>query len=62
MNEKIIFNADDFGISKGVNVAIKKAYDEGILNSASLMVNQKYAADAVEMSKNMPDLMLLPAN
>ena len=58
MNEKIIFNADDFGISKGVNVAIKKAYDEGILNSASLMVNQKYAADAVQMSKNMPDLML----
>ena len=58
MNEKIIFNADDFGISKGVNAAIKKAYDEGILNSASLMVNQKYAADAVEMSKNMPDLML----
>ena len=58
MNEKIIFNADDFGISRGVNAAIKKAYDEGILNSASLMVNQKYAADAVQMSKKMPDLML----
>lgn len=58
MNAKIIFNADDFGISKGVNAAIKKAYDEGVLNSASLMINQKYATDAVQMSKNMPNLML----
>ncbi len=58
MNNRIIFNADDFGISKGVNAAILKAYNEGILNSASLMVNQKYAKEAVEMHKKMPDLEL----
>lgn len=51
-----IFNADDFGISKGVNAAIVKAHREGILNSASLMINQKYAAEAVKLAKEMPEL------
>lgn len=51
-----IFNADDFGISKGVNAAIVKAHREGILNSASLMINQKYAAEAVNLAKEMPEL------
>lgn len=56
MTLKKIFNADDFGISKGVNAAIVKAHREGILNSASLMINQKYAADAVKLAKKMPEL------
>ncbi len=56
MSFKKIFNADDFGISLGVNAAIEKAHKEGILNSASLMVNQKYAAQAVELAKQMPEL------
>lgn len=58
MKQNIIFNADDFGISKGVNAAIFEAYNEGVLNSASLMVNQKYANEAVKMHKDMPNLML----
>ena len=53
---KKIFNADDFGMTLGVNAAIIRAYNEGILNSASLMVNQKYADKAVEAAKQMPDL------
>ena len=56
MTLKKIFNADDFGISKGVNAAIVKAHREGILNSASLMINQKYASDAVKLAKEMPEL------
>lgn len=56
MNGRIIFNADDFGISHGVNEAICHAHKKGILNSASLMVNQKYAREAVELAKDMPDL------
>lgn len=54
----IIFNADDFGISKGVNAAIIESYQNGILNSASLMVNQKYAREAVAAAEKMPDLAL----
>ena len=53
---KIIFNADDFGISRGVNAAIIAAHTEGILNSTSLMVNQEFAAEAVVAAKNMPEL------
>lgn len=53
---KKIFNADDFGISKGVNAAIVQAHKDGILNSTSLMINQKYAVEAIEAAKMMPDL------
>lgn len=56
MELKKIFNADDFGISHGVNAAIIQAHREGILNSTSLMVNQKYAKEAIEAAKQMPDL------
>lgn len=56
MGLKIIFNADDFGISRGVNAAICEAHNKGILNSASLMVNQEFAAEAVEAAKKMPNL------
>ncbi len=55
---RIIFNADDFGISRGVNQAIIRAHNEGILNSASLMVNQKYAKEAVVATAAMPNLEL----
>lgn len=56
MTLKRIFNADDFGISKGVNAAIEQAHKEGILNSTSLMINQKYAGEAIEAAKQMPNL------
>ena len=52
----IIFNADDFGMSKGVNAAIYKAHTEGILNSTSLMINQQFAMQAVDLAKKMPKL------
>jgi len=53
---KKIFNADDFGISRGVNAAIIQAHKEGILNSTSLMINQKYAGEAIKAAEEMPDL------
>ena len=56
MTLKKIFNADDFGISRGVNAAIVKAHREGVLNSASLMINQKFAEEAVKQAKEMPNL------
>lgn len=53
---KKIFNADDFGISCGVNAAIIEAYSKGILNSTSLMINQEFAQEAVAAMQKMPDL------
>lgn len=53
---KKIFNADDFGMSRGINQAIAKAYHEGILNSTSIMINLKFVDEALELKKEMPDL------
>jgi predicted glycoside hydrolase/deacetylase ChbG (UPF0249 family) len=45
---KVIFNADDFGLCKGQNEGIIKAYEEGVVRSATLMVNMPGTAEAVE--------------
>ena len=58
MSGKVIFNADDFGATRGINQAIIEAYNQGILNAASLMINQKYALEAVELSKKTEGLEL----
>ncbi len=39
MKKKLIVNADDFGLSPGVNKGIIEAYLNGILSSTTLMVN-----------------------
>jgi hopanoid biosynthesis associated protein HpnK len=50
----LIVNADDFGASKSANSAIRQAHLEGILTSASLMVNGDYADQAVEIARANP--------
>ncbi|MGB3343726.1 MAG: carbohydrate deacetylase [Aequorivita sp.] len=46
---RIVFNADDFGLSNGVNQGILKCYLEGVLNSATLLTNFDYFEEAVEL-------------
>ena len=53
---KVIFNADDFGISTEVNEAIERAHREGVLRAASLMVAAPATADAVARARRLPDL------
>ncbi|MDQ3012195.1 MAG: hopanoid biosynthesis-associated protein HpnK [Acidobacteriota bacterium] len=52
----LIINGDDFGYSEAVNRAIIQAYCEGVLTSASLMVNERAAAEAVALAKANPKL------
>ncbi len=52
----LIINGDDFGYSEAVNRAIIQAHREGVLTSASLMVNERAADQAVEMAKQNPNL------
>lgn len=54
--KKLIFNADDFGISQGVNEAIFRAHTQGVLNSTSIMITLKYVPQALELAKQMPNL------
>ncbi len=56
MTRRVIFTADDFGLSDAVNEGIERAHREGLLTSASLMVGAPAAADAVERAKRMPGL------
>jgi chitin disaccharide deacetylase len=53
---RLIVNADDFGQSHSVNAAVVQAHRQGILTSASLMVNETGFAEAVAMAKENPRL------
>jgi predicted glycoside hydrolase/deacetylase ChbG (UPF0249 family) len=52
----LIVNADDFGMSCGVNRGIIEAYLHGIVTSASLMVRWPDARDAAECAAANPGL------
>jgi chitin disaccharide deacetylase len=54
----LIVNADDFGLSPGVNRGIIAAHEQGIVTSASLMVRWPAAAEAVAYSREHPGLSL----
>jgi hopanoid biosynthesis associated protein HpnK len=53
---RLIVNADDFGLSFSVNAAVVRAHREGILTSASLMVNEPGFDEAVKLAKENPRL------
>src|SRR4051794_9597444 len=53
---RLIVNADDFGRSHSINEAVIGAHREGILTSASLMVNESAAGEAVELARENPKL------
>ncbi len=48
---RLIVNADDFGRSRSINQAVIRAHREGILTSASLMVNEPGFEEAVALAK-----------
>jgi len=56
VSRRLIVNADDFGRSRSINQAVIRAYREGILTSASLMVNEPDCAEAVALAKENPKL------
>ncbi len=51
-----IVNADDFGMSHGVNRGVAEAHEQGILTSASMMVRWSAAGDAASYARNHPTL------
>jgi hopanoid biosynthesis associated protein HpnK len=53
---RLIVNADDFGRSHSINQAVIRAHREGILTTASLMVNGQAADEAVELARQNPRL------
>lgn len=55
-NRRLIVNADDFGLTEGVNAGIVAAFQKGILRSASLMANGGGFDDAIRLALENPGL------
>jgi len=53
---RLIVNADDFGRSPSINEAVVQAHQNGILTTASLMVNGEAAQAAAEAARENPRL------
>ena len=53
---RLIVNADDFGRSASINQAVIRAHREGILTTASLMVNEPAFEEAVALARDNPTL------
>jgi predicted glycoside hydrolase/deacetylase ChbG (UPF0249 family) len=54
----LIFNADDFGQSLGINRGIIECHRRGVLTSTSLMVTGKAVNEAVALSRENPRLAI----
>jgi hopanoid biosynthesis associated protein HpnK len=52
----LIITADDFGLHASVNIAVERAYRDGVLSAASLMVAAPAAGDAVARARANPGL------
>lgn len=53
---RLIVNADDFGLTSGVNRAIIEGNRSGIVTSATLMANAKATYSAIDLAKVQPSL------
>ena len=54
----LIVNADDFGMTDGINSGVIEAYSRGVVTSASLMVKQPRAGEAAKLAAANPRLGL----
>ncbi|KGY10889.1 hypothetical protein NM22_18540 [Vibrio tubiashii] len=53
---KVIFNADDFGLTQGVNNGIVQSHLDGVVNSTTMLVGMPAQQHAVALAKELPTL------
>ena len=53
---RLIVNADDFGLTAGVNRGIVEAHNRGVVSSTTLMANGPAFEDAVTAARSTPNL------
>src|ERR1700745_1311415 len=53
---RLIINADDFGMTLGVNRAIAEAHRAGLVTSATVMSNEAGTDDAIAIASQSPSL------
>jgi len=52
----VIFNADDFGLTRSICDAVEKSHREGVLTSATLLSGSPHAMYAAEIARRNPSL------
>lgn len=52
MAKQLIINADDYGLTRSVSKGIIKAHRNGVVTSASVMINLAQRADIIELLEN----------
>ncbi len=52
---RLIVNADDFGLTQGLNRAIVEAQEHGIVTSATLMANARAFEEAASLARSLAD-------
>ena len=55
---RLIINADDFGLTPGVNRAIVEGHTRGVITSATLMANSAAFVEAVALARATPSLKI----
>jgi chitin disaccharide deacetylase len=58
IQRRLIVNADDFGLSPGVNRGVTEAHERGIVTSTSCMVRGEAIADAAAYGRDHPSLSI----
>ena len=53
MNKRVIINADDFGITKGVNKGISELADARVLTSTAVMTNMPYYKEILALKDKL---------
>ncbi|GAB2532649.1 chitin disaccharide deacetylase [Gracilibacillus alcaliphilus] len=53
---QVLFNADDFGLTKAVSKAIIQAHHNGVVSSTTLLMNGKAVDYAASLAKQVPSL------
>lgn len=58
MIKRVIFNADDFGLTSGITRAIIEAHKEGVVNSTTVLGNceEKLLIEAADLASQVPGL------
>ena len=56
LDKTFIINGDDFGMTPGINQAIRQLHQHGRLTSTSIMVNMPWSPEALVYARSSPDL------
>jgi predicted glycoside hydrolase/deacetylase ChbG (UPF0249 family) len=57
-SRELIVNADEFGLTEGVNHGIVKVHRQGIVTSTTMVANEHAFEHAIELSKQVPELAI----